>query len=129
VGWAIVYKAFDLELNRPVASKLLSLPGYLRPDRQGSGARKARLLREAQPGAALHPNVVTVFDVRHSIRMQSSWPWSISRGKDLEGYLRESTHTSGELLEILIAAVGGLPPRTGRASFTGTSSPQREVIR
>ena len=55
-GTGIVYSAFDPDLDRKVALKLLRKS-------QGQAAR-SRLLREAQAMAKLsHPNVVTVFEV------------------------------------------------------------------
>ncbi len=60
-GMGVVYAAFDPELRRKVALKLL------RPDIghfTDSQAARARLLREARLLATLsHPNVVTVYDV------------------------------------------------------------------
>ena len=57
-----VDRAFDKELRRAVAIKRL-LPGPGGP----SGARRARLLREARAVAQLnHPNVVAVYDVGES---------------------------------------------------------------
>ena len=54
-GMSIVYAAYDPELRRRVALKLLLVD---------VGADQARLLREARAIARLaHPNVVTVFDV------------------------------------------------------------------
>src|SRR5262249_1772395 len=58
-GMGIVYAAYDPELDRKVAIKLLR-PESAKPDTQG----RARLLREAQAIARLpHPNVVAVYDV------------------------------------------------------------------
>ncbi|HUQ08432.1 MAG TPA: serine/threonine-protein kinase [Kofleriaceae bacterium] len=59
-GMGIVLDAFDPQLDRPVAVKLL------RPDVWGTTTQteQARLRREAQAMARLsHPNVVTVYDV------------------------------------------------------------------
>ena len=58
-GMGIVYAAYDVELNRKVAIKLLRVaPG------QDQSIGRARLLREAQAMAQVdHPNVVTVFEV------------------------------------------------------------------
>ena len=59
-GVGIVYEAYDPELDRKVAIKLLrSTPGA-----KGEGVRRKRMMREAQAIARLsHPNVVTVHDV------------------------------------------------------------------
>ncbi len=55
---ACVYKAFDPEINRPLAIKLLK--AQLRLD----GEYRNRFLREAKGAGVLsHPNIVTVFDV------------------------------------------------------------------
>ncbi len=55
-GMGVVYRAFDPDLDRSIALKLVSV---------GRGeAERARLLREAQAIAKLsHPNVIPVFDV------------------------------------------------------------------
>jgi hypothetical protein len=56
----VVYSAYDPELDRKIALKLL------RPDAagEGDGRRQARLVREAKAIAKLsHPNVVGIFDV------------------------------------------------------------------
>ncbi|MDB4958225.1 MAG: serine/threonine kinase family protein, partial [Myxococcales bacterium] len=57
-GMGVVYAAYDPELDRKLAVKLL------RDDLGGAVDRRARLLREAQALARLdHPNVVAVYDV------------------------------------------------------------------
>jgi serine/threonine protein kinase/tetratricopeptide (TPR) repeat protein len=60
-GAGVVYRAYDPELDRKVAIKLL------RTDSSGAGdtlERRARLIREAQAMAQLnHPNVIAVYDV------------------------------------------------------------------
>src|SRR5262249_46814553 len=60
-GMAVVYAAYDPELERKVAIKLL------RTDLPGAGNlidARAQLLREAQAMARLsHPNVIVVYDV------------------------------------------------------------------
>ncbi len=56
-GMGVVYEAYDPDLERRVALKLL--PAWTDTDRGG-----ARLLREAQAMARLsHPNVIAVYDV------------------------------------------------------------------
>jgi eukaryotic-like serine/threonine-protein kinase len=57
-GTSLVYRAYDPELDRKVALKLLQ------PRRRGGDLGRKRLAREAQAMAKLtHANVVTVYDV------------------------------------------------------------------
>lgn len=57
-GMGIVFKAFDSELNRPVAVKVLS------PHLAGSGAARKRFAREARAAAAVvHEHVVAIHNV------------------------------------------------------------------
>jgi tetratricopeptide (TPR) repeat protein/predicted Ser/Thr protein kinase len=59
-GMGVVYAAYDPELDRKLAIKLMRA----QPSFDDSTSGKARLLREAQALARLsHPNVVTVHDV------------------------------------------------------------------
>src|SRR4051812_14499325 len=60
-GMGHVYKAFDTQLHRRVALKLLNTP---REDQGQVPQAAALLLREARAAAALnHANAVTVFEV------------------------------------------------------------------
>ena len=61
-GMGVVYKAYDPQLNRGVALKLIRAQ---QQDSRGAASEgSARLLREAQALAQLsHPNVVSVHDV------------------------------------------------------------------
>jgi serine/threonine-protein kinase len=57
-GMAVVYRATDLRLNRPVAIKVLPPDVAFNPD------VKARFIREAQTAAQLnHPNIVAIYAV------------------------------------------------------------------
>lgn len=57
-GMGVVYKAFDMELNRPLAIKVLS------PQLARHGTARQRFAREARAAAAvIHPNVVAVYGV------------------------------------------------------------------
>ncbi|MBK8264336.1 MAG: serine/threonine protein kinase [Nannocystis sp.] len=62
-GMGIVYAAYDPQLDRKVAIKVISVDALAASDEARSEAQ-ARLLREAQAMARLHhPNVVAVYDV------------------------------------------------------------------
>ena len=57
-GMGVVYKAWDLRLNRPVAIKMLLAGAYASPE------ERERFLREAEAAAGLrHPNIVQVYDL------------------------------------------------------------------
>ncbi|NND66065.1 MAG: protein kinase, partial [Halioglobus sp.] len=57
-GMALVYRAFDPEINRAVAMKLL------KEEHCEDKERKGRFIKEGKAAGALtHPNIVTVYDV------------------------------------------------------------------
>ncbi|MEO6877696.1 MAG: serine/threonine-protein kinase, partial [Gemmatimonadaceae bacterium] len=57
-GMAVVYRAMDLRLNRPVAIKVLP------PELAFNGDVRTRFIREAQTAAQLsHPNIVPIYSV------------------------------------------------------------------
>ena len=99
-GMGSVYAAFDTQLQRRVAIKVL------RPDVRGTDGH-ARLLREAQAMARLaHPNVVAVHDVGDYgedvfIAME------YVEGRTLKAWMQEE-HTWRERLAVLKAAGNGL---------------------
>ena len=99
-GMGTVYAAYDPELDRRVALKLL------RSDAGQTG--RARLLREAQAMARItHPNVITVHDVgsyEHGVFLAMA----LVDGQDLRTWLRESKRPWPEILAAFIAAARGL---------------------
>ncbi len=107
-GMGAVYQAFDPELNRSVALKILT------PDReeeQGAEEIKRnrnRMLREAQALAQLsHPNVVTVFDVgayQNSIFIAMEFV----EGRTYRQWQAETEPSLAEKLRVLMAAGSGL---------------------
>lgn len=63
-GMGVVLKAWDEELNRPLAIKLLA------PHLASTGAARKRFLREAQAAAAVvHPGVVPIYSVMAEARV------------------------------------------------------------
>src|SRR5262245_41378061 len=104
-GTSVVFKAYDPELNRRVAIKLL------RPQSTevgGTSQARTRLVREAQALAQLsHPNVIAVYDV-------GTWEGHVFlamefvEGQSLRKWLQERRRTTGQILEMFIAAGRGL---------------------
>src|SRR5262245_53043874 len=99
----VVYGAYDPELDRKVALKLIK-PG------QG-GAKdtaRARLLREAKAIARLqHPNVIAVHDVG-VIDDQVFLAMEFVAGGTIKSWLAEKQRAWREILEVFIAAGRGL---------------------
>ncbi|HEY6561780.1 MAG TPA: serine/threonine-protein kinase [Polyangiaceae bacterium] len=99
----VVYRAFDTELERVVAIKVLVAGAA-----QATFQRKERILGEARAMAQLsHPNVVTVFDVGVSdgavfIVME------YVPGTTLERWLRAPERTPDEVVTAFLAAGRGL---------------------
>jgi predicted Ser/Thr protein kinase len=99
-GMGIVYAAFDPDLERRVALKLLS---------SGEGTElRARLLREARAMARLaHPNVVTVYEVgthggRDFVAME------LVEGETLKAWIEAGAHSPDEVLDAFLGAGSGL---------------------
>lgn len=98
-GMGIVYRAYDPELDRRVAVKLL-LPG------RGSG--QERLAREARAMARVsHPNVVPVHDVG-SIDERLFIAMEFIDGQSLADWLRVQPRGKQEIVTIFRGAAAGL---------------------
>ena len=101
-GMGVVYSAFDDELDRRVAIKLLHI------DRSSGSLGKARMLREAQALAKLsHPNVVQVYEVdgagdRLYLVME------FLAGLTLRAWLKSKAWSWREILEVYLQAGRGL---------------------
>ncbi len=100
-GGGEVYRAYDPDLERNVAIKLLT------PKGGDVEQRRAELLREARALARLgHPNVVQVFDVGvddHRLFLTME----LLEGSTMRRW-NESPHTSVERAKVLLAAGRGL---------------------
>ncbi len=103
-GMGVVYLAYDPELDRGVALKVLQ-PGARAADREQA---RGRLVREAQAMARLsHPNVVPVYDVgavgeRVFVAMEHV------DGLTLGAWLRQAQPAWPRVLEAMIGAGRGL---------------------
>src|SRR6185436_16983925 len=98
----IVYRAFDPDLDRTVALKVL------RDRRSRHADRGTRFLREAQSLARLkHPNVVTVYDVGF-VGDQMFISMELVDGMALSAWLEEEPRTWRATLAVVISAGRGL---------------------
>jgi tetratricopeptide (TPR) repeat protein len=104
-GMAVVYAAYDPDLDRKVALKLM------RPDETGSGADaegRVRLLREGQALARLaHPNVVGVHDVG-TYRDQVFVAMELVEGETLRSRLQAKPLGWRAVLDLFVPAGHGL---------------------
>ncbi len=98
----IVYKAYDLTLERIVALKIL--PDYLTSDRSA----KERLYREAKAAAGLtHQNIAVVYEMgEHDGRVFIAMEYV--EGKTLKKVLQEGSLSTGQLLDIAIQVCEGI---------------------
>lgn len=102
-GMGVVFKAFDTELNRPVAVKVLA------PYLAGSGAARQRFAREARAAAAIvHEHVVAI----HNVETEETSPFLVMQyvaGESLQGRLdREGPLDVCEILRIGMQTASGL---------------------
>jgi serine/threonine protein kinase len=102
-GMGVVFKAFDSELNRPVAIKVLA------PHLAGSGAARKRFSREARAAAAIvHEHVVAI----HNVESESEPPFLVMQyvaGESLQSRLdREGPLSVLEVLRIARQTAAGL---------------------
>ena len=102
-GMGVVFKAFDSELNRPVAVKLLT------PYLAGSGAARKRFAREARAAAAVvHEHVGAI----HNVETDGEVPFLVMQyvpGESLQSRLdREGTLDVCEILRIGMQTASGL---------------------
>jgi eukaryotic-like serine/threonine-protein kinase len=102
-GMGVVYAAYDPELDRKVALKLL------RPDRAGAAGEAAlRLQREAQAIARLSdPHVVAVYDAG-TLGDQVFVAMELMEGRTLRQWLAEEKRSWREIVDVFAAAGRGL---------------------
>lgn len=103
-GMGVVYAAYDPDLDRKVALKLLRTDGQ----RDSEDAR-ARMLREAQALARVsHPNVIPVFDVGVWGDQVFLTMELVDGGGTLSTWIKETPRPWSEVLERFLAAGWGL---------------------
>src|SRR2546429_9433208 len=95
----VVHAAHDPELNRAIALKLLGT---------GAGARRERLLREAQVMAQLgHPNLVTIHDIG-TLGESVFIAMELVEGQTLRQWIEARPRHWRDLLTAFLAAGRGL---------------------
>ena len=98
-GMGAVYKAYDPELDRRIAIKVMTAE----PQEGETASRpQSRMMREAQALAKLnHPHVVAVFDVgTHADGVYIAMEYV--EGKTLRDWLKQDQPSQKEILDVLI---------------------------
>jgi len=104
-GMGVVYAAYDPELHRRVALKLLQ-PSLGRSGNASAG--RARLLREAQAMARLsHPNVIHVYDVG-TFEEHVFLALEFIDGENLARWLKRTNPSWRDVVRVFLAAGRGL---------------------
>ena len=101
-GMGVVYRADDMNLDRPVAIKILP------PEAQRDEESLGRFLREAKTASKLqHPNITTIYEfgVKDDLRYLVM---EFVEGKTLKEMLKQGPLPTRQLLEITIQLVDAL---------------------
>ena len=98
-GMGVVYAAYDPELHRKIALKLL---------RSGKSDESARLVREGQAMAQLaHPNVITIYEVG-SVGENVFIAMELVEGKTARTWQREARRHWRDVVQVFVQAARGL---------------------
>ena len=104
-GMGVVYAAWDPELGRRVAIKLLRTD---KPHAEGRSMGQARLQREAQAMARVtHPHVISVYDVG-TVGEGVFVAMEFVDGTTLKRWVKDKPHSWNEVLDTFLAAGRGL---------------------
>ena len=124
-GMGDVFKAYDPELDRKIALKLVHSELM---DDSGSSA-KARLMREAQAMAKLsHPNVVAVHDVQ-TVDDDVAIAMEFIDGVTLKEWLKEKKRNWSELADVFVQAGEGLQAAHEKGLIHRDFKPENVLIR
>ena len=121
-GMGMVFAAYDEELDRKVALKLL------RRDKSADAHGRDRMLREAQALAKLsHPNVVQVYDVGEFEELVFV-AMEFLEGRTLRQWMRAGEHPTREVLEVFLQAGRGLAAAHGVGLVHRDFKPNNVII-
>jgi tetratricopeptide (TPR) repeat protein/tRNA A-37 threonylcarbamoyl transferase component Bud32 len=108
-GMGHVYSAYDPQLDRRVALKLLRAPPRAENAQTKENEWRARLMREAQAMARLsHPNVVTVYDVGMTEAGRVFLAMEIVEGGTAVTWLKDQKRSWREIVDLFCDAGEGL---------------------
>jgi hypothetical protein len=123
-GMGVVYAAYDPQLDRKVALKLLRTGIGL-----GEGEGKARLVREAQAIAQLsHPNVVAVYDVGNTREGDVYVAMEFVEGDTLTQWLHRWERPWRDTLDIFREAGRGLAAAHGSGLLHRDFKPDNVLV-
>jgi len=122
-GMAQVYRAFDPEINRAVALKIL------KEEHCQDEERKGRFLREGKAAGALtHPNIVTVYDVGE-LEGAPYIMMELLEGQTLGDLLRQNARIPMEhILEIAMQLAGALDYAHGKGVVHRDLKPENIML-
>ncbi|HVT15514.1 MAG TPA: protein kinase [Thermoanaerobaculia bacterium] len=102
-GMGVVYKVWDLSLERFAALKVLN------PERDASDDYKRRFIREARTASILdHPNICTIYESGESAAGQLFIAMAFCAGESLKSRLRRGPLALEHALEIAAQVAAGL---------------------
>ncbi len=123
-GMGVVYSAYDPELDRKVALKLLRAD-MVAP---GAGLGRSHLLSEAQAMARLsHPNIITVFDVG-TWQDEVFFAMEFVRGQTLRSAQAAPDIRPRRVLELYLAAGTGLAAAHHAAIIHRDFKPENALV-
>jgi len=122
-GMGVVYKAFDIRLERYVALKFL--PDVLSDDQHA----KKRLIREAKSASALdHQNICTIYDIGEYKEDQLYIAMAYYEGASIEQYLLQQKFNVEKSLDIIQQLLDGLLTAHGKGIYHRDIKPANLIL-